>query len=127
MAKAKMFPSENRSLPPPEYGEGWYGWEYDKVLAFRWMSSQARLTLPEAVVRDFRYLVFPVFSEYTDYSQHLILTIGGRQAAELPLLFQWAYYSVDLRSASSTSGELRLSLNKVFPAKYHPGDGRELG
>jgi len=130
-------PSDKISLPPPEYLEGWYGWEYDKVFAFRWMSSQARLTLPEAVVRDFRYLVFPVFSEYTDYSQRLNVTLGGHQAAHLPLLFQWCYYSVDLqgegqesagnRPASPGSGELRLGLNKVFPAKYHPGDGRELG
>lgn len=132
-------PSQAAALPPPEYQEGWYGWEYDKVFAFRWMSSKARVTLPAPVVRDFRYLVFPVFSEYTDYSQRLTVSFNGRRVADLPLLFQWCNYTVDLRSAeqdragstpaspSPQGGELGLSLNKVFPAKYHPGDGRELG
>jgi MoaA/NifB/PqqE/SkfB family radical SAM enzyme len=140
MSKPQYPNSSKAAAPPsPEYLEGWYGWEYDKVFAFRWMSSKARATLAEAVVRDFRYLVFAVFSEYTDYSQRLTVSFNGRQVADLPLLFQWCYYTVDLRSADqdkakSTSaspppqgGELWLGLNKVFPAKYHPGDGRELG
>lgn len=129
----------SEAWPPPDYGEGWYGWEYDKVFAFRWMSSQARVLLPEAVVRDFRYLVFPVFSEYADFHQRLTATVDGRRAADLPLLFQWAIYSLDLwgatpggtpgaaSSAAGGRGEIRFGLNKIFPEKYHPGDGRELG
>jgi len=118
--------------PPPDYLEGWYAWEYDKVFVFRWMASQARVLLPEAVAREFRYFVFPAFSEFSDYSQRLRVTRDGRELANLPLLYQWCQYSLDLRGGDQDAApagplELHFHLNKVFPAKYHSGDGRELG
>jgi MoaA/NifB/PqqE/SkfB family radical SAM enzyme len=115
-----------------EYLEGWHGWETDKVFPFRWVSCRGRLGLPRSDVRRNRFLVFPVFSEFADRSQVLTVRRAGRILAELPLLYQWSNYSVDLGDrtpASSDDGrlwEVEFVVNKPFPARYHPGDGREL-
>jgi MoaA/NifB/PqqE/SkfB family radical SAM enzyme len=115
-----------------KYGDGWHGWEHDRVFPFRWMASSAAVELPAEIVGGRRYAVVPVFSEYVDASQTLRVAAGEGEPAEWPLLYQWAFYSLDLgtggRSASGRGPfRLDLSLNKIFPARYHPGDGRELG
>ncbi len=113
------------------YLDGWYGWETDKVFPFRWTSCRSGLGLPSASVRRNRFLTFPVFSEFADHSQVLTVLRDGRALAELPLLYQWSNYSVDLGDRASVPPEdgfwnIDLVVNKPFPAKYHPGDGREL-
>lgn len=115
-----------------EYGGGWHGWETDRVFPFRWMSRQAGVRLPREPLQGNRYLTLLIFSEFTDYSQTISVTAGGRELAVLPLLYQWSFYSIDLRpdageTPSSGSLEVSLTLSKVFPERYHPGDGRELG
>lgn len=119
-------------MPEVEYGDGWYGWETDKVFPFRWMSRRASVRLPRREVVRQRYLSLLIFSEFVDFSQRLTVSCEGRSLGELPLLYQWSYYSLDLEdlrrdAPSASSPELILSLNKAFPEKYHPGDGRELG
>ncbi|MBN2198612.1 MAG: radical SAM protein [Candidatus Aminicenantes bacterium] len=118
------------------YGDGWYGWEHDRVFPFRWMTSGAKIVLPADVRSLYRFAVLPVFSEYVDFSQKLRVETGNGDSAEWPLLYQWSFYSLDLRpekpsgegtEASRDPVEIDLSLNKIFPARYHPGDGRELG
>jgi MoaA/NifB/PqqE/SkfB family radical SAM enzyme len=115
-----------------EYRDGWYDWETDRVFPFRWMSRQSRIAVSGEALSQSRYLTFPVFSEFADYSQVMTVSAAGRTSVRLPLLYQWSRYSVDLRAGSSEphadgSLEVVLTLNKVFPEKYHPGDGRELG
>ena len=119
------------------YGQGWHGWEHDRVFPFRWMASGAQVVIPGEVRSRYRYAVLPVFSEYVDFTQKLRVAAGNGTPAEWPLLYQWAFYSLDLRpeeppadDGAEDSGRpvvLNLRLNKVFPARYHPGDGRELG
>jgi MoaA/NifB/PqqE/SkfB family radical SAM enzyme len=115
-----------------EYRDGWYDWETDRVFPFRWMSRQARIAVSREALSKNRYLTFVVFSEFADYSQAMTMSLGGRTLAHLPLLYQWSRYSVDLQGGSTEPRpqgplEVVLALNKVFPAKYHSGDGRELG
>ncbi len=122
--------TSTENAPFVEYPRGWYGWEHDRVFPFRWMMSRADLALPGGLRRRFRYLTVPVFSEYVDFSQKLRLETKDGRSAEWPLLYQWSFYSFDLGSADGDEDrplEISLSLNKVFPPRYHPGDGRELG
>jgi len=113
------------------YLDGWHGWETDKVFPFRWMSCRGRIGVPSSAVRRNRFLTLPVFSEFADHSQVLTVRREDRILAELPLLYQWSHYSVDLAdrdltSARGGSWELDFEVNKPFPEKYHRGDGREL-
>ncbi|OGD26387.1 MAG: hypothetical protein A2Y56_12155 [Candidatus Aminicenantes bacterium RBG_13_63_10] len=138
--KEEAVPPAGSSPVNIEYGDGWYGWENDRVFPFRWMTARAKVILPEEVGNRYRYAVVPVFSEYVDTSQKLSVETGEGSAVEWPLLYQWAFYSLDLRpddhSAAGPADDapeargpvaLNLSLNKIFPARYHSGDGRELG
>ncbi|MBM3296928.1 MAG: radical SAM protein [Candidatus Aminicenantes bacterium] len=114
------------------YGHGWHGWEHDRVFPFRWMAGSSEVILPADVRSRHRYAVVPVFSEYVDYSQKLSVSVDGGDPVVWPLLYQWSFYSLDLRPGGGRAEArgpvaLRLGLNKVFPPRYHPGDGRELG
>ncbi len=122
------------ALEKPVYGSGWYGWERDGFQAFRWMGRRSEIVLPGREVRARRYLTFPVFSDFYDSSQVLTLSYRGRGLAEWPLIHGWGYYSFDLavlQEASRQGGDdiplLELRLNKLYPCRYHAGDGRELG
>ncbi|MCJ7611655.1 MAG: radical SAM protein [Candidatus Aminicenantes bacterium] len=124
MEKSKLMDELN-------YLDGWYGWETDKVFPFRWMSCRGRLGLPAGAVQKNRFLALLVFSEFADHSQVVTVSRAGRTLAELPLLYQWSHYSVDLGERTSGSApdepvEISLTVNKPFPEKYHRGDGREL-
>ena len=111
------------------YGGGFYGPEDDLVLPFRWMSKRATLLLPAAELREHAYLSLWIFSDFANFSQRIEASFDGRPLGEFPLMFGWANYSLRLGPPEKNSGkgELVLTLNKIFPAKFHPGDGRELG
>jgi len=117
--------------PAIDYGRGWNGEERDELLTFRWMEAESSLCVSAATIAAFRYMRLPVFSEYVDNSQVLSISADGRRLAEWPLIHKWNVYSLDLGAAgagrSGSSVELRLSLNKLLPLKYHPDDPRRLG
>jgi MoaA/NifB/PqqE/SkfB family radical SAM enzyme len=115
-----------------QFGYGWHEWEYDEFFPFRWMKRKARLFLPFDVLEANEYLSFYAFSEFADFSQNLKLEVGGGNAAKIPLLHKWNFYSVSLKELVASVAEegflsLDLSLNKVFPPGYHTSDPRELG
>ena len=115
---------------PVEYREGFFSPEDDRTLPFRWMSKRAVLALPAEELRGHEYLSLWIFSDFANFSQRISLALDGRPLDEFPLMFGWASYSVRLGTPGTHGngpGELVFSLNKVYPAKYHPGDGRELG
>jgi MoaA/NifB/PqqE/SkfB family radical SAM enzyme len=101
-------------------GPGWHAEERDEAFTFRWMGLDAELTLPTAAP----YLSFYAFSEFVDASQVLTVRTGEAATAELPLLHQWAFYSV---AVPPRAGALRFTLNKRFPRAHYPRDARELG
>ena len=116
--------------PNFEYRAGFYGPEDDRNMPFRWMSRRAVLGLPATDRAGSEYLALWMFSDFANFSQRVTLTLDGRALDEFPLMFGWASYSVRLGSAEERSagpGELVFTLNKVYPPKYHPGDGRDLG
>jgi MoaA/NifB/PqqE/SkfB family radical SAM enzyme len=118
------------TAPPVEYRDGFFSPEDDRTLPFRWMAKRAVLALPAEELRGNEYASFWIFSCFANYSQRISLTLDGRPVDEFPLMSGWASYSVRLGAPETNGngpGELVLSLNKVFPAQYHPGDGRELG
>jgi len=140
---AVVVPAELRE---PLYLEGWYDWEDDQFSSFRWISEEALILIPPGLLANFKYLTLPVFSEFLNLSQVLSVSVGKNRVAEISLLNRWNYYSIPLRPDSilhqtlrgdaplqnaeenaASPFELRLRLNKLFPAKYHSGDGRRLG
>lgn len=129
-------------LSPPDietFLEGWHEWEYDELFPFRWMSKKARVFLPSKKLEDSKYISFHIYSEYANFTQRLNLSLGGESICEIPLLHKWNYYSFSLPPSSNAlkeeregekegeGNELTLSLNKVFPEKFHSEDKRELG
>lgn len=131
------------------YEAGWYEWENDEFFTFRWMSHIARVLLPSKHQKENKYISFYINSDFVDFSQKLTLSLGEKVLCEIPLLYRWNYYSFSLHNPfhSSNEGkkevedewirpdalrkkcksELILSLNKMFPDKYHKDDLRELG
>ena len=114
------------------FGEGWYDWEYHDILPFRWMSKEAKLSIPTEKLRNYKYLSFIVFSEFNDGSQYLSINLRGKAIASFALAPQWNNYSLSLPADLENFEhqgkiEFSLSLNKIFPRKYHPIDTRELG
>lgn len=144
--KIEIFiPEEENCL----YEAGWYGWEDDEFFIFQWMSQRARVFLPLKHLKKHKYISFYISSDFVDFSQKLTISLGKDILCEIPLLYRWNYYSFSLHNPfhSSNEGkkevedewirpdvprrkgknELVLSLNKVFPEKYHKDDQRELG
>ena len=128
------------SLETPVHGEGWREWEYDEFIPFRWMGREARMVVPGLAKKGGRYAALAVFSEYADFSQLLRVAAAGAVIAEIPLIYKWNYYDIELpadegpgQNSAKTSSkissplELSFSLNKLFPPKYHRNDPRELG
>ena len=115
------------------FGKGWYEEERDDFSRFRWMSESAELKLPVDPASRCRYLVLPIFSEFRNFSQILTVRREGRVLAEIPLLDHWNYYGVrfvpegDSPAPEASPVILTLSLNKLFPVKYHSEDKRHLG
>ena len=114
------------------FGEGWYNWEYQDVVPFRWMSKEAKLSISIEKLRKYKYISFIAFSEFNDGSQYLSINLMGKAIASFALLSQWNHYSLSLPAdldnfESQGKIEFSLILNKVFPRRYHPIDARELG
>ncbi len=133
-----------RDLEAPLFGQGWHAEDRDDFLPFRWLDREARALLPFDPASPAKRMVLPIFSEFHDFSQELTVSLGGRLIARLALLNRWNFYSLSLDGApevrtladgasapdsvpASGPGELVLSLNKLFPPRYHPGDRRALG
>jgi len=117
------------------YGNSWYGEERDDFTSFRWLPAKGAVLIPRETASAVKYVTLPVFSEFADFSQVLTVRLGEKILADLPLLKNWNYYDVSLggdgqgAAGDRTVGPvvLTLSLNKLFPAKFHPDDPRSLG
>jgi len=115
------------------YGEGWFGWESGEFFPFRWMGATSKAYLPPEALDEGTFIGFFAFSEFTDLSQKLTLVLDGEPIGEIQLLHHWNYYSVavgrcvETNGAEKGRGELILTVNKLFPEKYHPQDPRRLG
>ena len=118
--------------------EGLHEWDKDEFIPFRWLSLKARIFLAAQILQKNKYLCLYISSEFVDYSQELELTLGGIFLAKVPLLYKWNYYSFSLQpffeslkekesNQQTDDAELVISVNKLFPPRYHPEDKRELG
>ena len=133
-----------QTLEAPLFGQGWHAEDRDDFLPFRWAGREARVLLPIDPEAPPKRLIVPVFSEFHDFTQELTVSLGGRLLGRLALLNRWNFYSLaldgapDIRTLSAEvapavsvpaagPGELVLGFNKLFPARYHPGDSRTLG
>lgn len=103
-----------------QFGPGWHGEERDEVFTFQWMEREAELVLAPPAP----YLSFYAFSEFVGASQVLTVRAGEAEAAALPLLHQWALYSIAVPPGAAG---VRFVLNKRFPRAHYPRDRRELG
>lgn len=116
----------------PLYDFGWHEWEHDEFFPYVWMKQRARMLLPESQLQTHRFIAFYAFSEFANYKQVLKLELDGEELGTYPLIKSWNYYSFSLPSIPTGSEQHRghalvLSLNRVFPGKYHQRDPRELG
>ncbi|MBN1272405.1 MAG: radical SAM protein [Candidatus Aminicenantes bacterium] len=110
------------------YESGWQEAETNEFFPFRWMEKEAVVFLPDGILRNTRYVSFPASSEYFDFTQKLTVSLDGSPLETRELLYKWNHYCLPLPVPESKSlHELRFSLNKVFPEKFHPGDSRKLG
>ena len=115
-------------------GEGWHEEESSEFYPFNWMEQRACLFLSSEFLTQNKYLSFYAFSEYANLSQELSISFRGRKLAAFPLLHKWNFYSLALPQGESSRvkeligwHELKFSLSKIFPPRYHPHDSRELG
>jgi MoaA/NifB/PqqE/SkfB family radical SAM enzyme len=122
-------------LPEKEelvYERGFFEWEYREFFPFVWMTQKANLFLPANQLKTHKYFSFYAFSPYANFSQKLKLVLEGIEIGEIPLIKNWNFYSFVIpRSVIEenhrSAYELNLSLNKLYPLKYHKEDPRELG
>ena len=120
---------------PEEAGlflEGWYEWEHRDFFSFRWIKKRAKINLASPESRNRRYLSFFIFSEYSDFSQRMTVTLDGNLLSEIQLLPKWNFYSLPLRRNLSEAAvsqdepdvrEIDLEINKQF---FLEDDRREL-
>ena len=114
------------------YEQGFFEWEYTEFFPFAWMSQKANLYLPANQLKTHKYFSFYVFSQYANFGQKLKLVLDGVDLGEVPLIKNWNFYSFAIpetviKDDQRSAYELHLSLNKLYPLKYHPEDPRELG
>ena len=114
------------------YEQGWYEWEYDDFFPFAWMKKKANIFLHSRQLIANRYISFYAYSEFANFKQRLRVELDGRDLGEVSLIRNWNFYSFPLPEYSSDTNyrsrhELILTLDSIFPAKYHPHDPRELG
>jgi MoaA/NifB/PqqE/SkfB family radical SAM enzyme len=114
----------------PLYAKGFLGWEAGDLVPFSWIGREASVYLSGAALKSGRFATFYACTEFANLTQTLSLSLNGRRFAELPLLYKWNVYSVPLPALAAGPGdpvELTLAVNRLFPARYHPEDKRELG
>ena len=122
-------------LPEKEevvYERGFFEWEYTEFFPFAWMAQEANLFLPTNRLKDHKYFSFYAFSQYANFGQKLKLVLDGNALGEVPLIKNWNFYSFAIpesviKENHRSAYELRMSLNKLYPLKYHEEDPRELG
>lgn len=118
--------------PPVRDLEGWYDWERHSYFPYRWMSREARLTLPQSLLQRGQFGTMPVFSPFETRTQVLSVSSPGHATVNLALRAGWHLYDFALGDVGVTCGtdeptELRLTVTPMFPQDRHPGDGRDLG
>jgi hypothetical protein len=118
--------------PAVSYLDGWYHWERDNYIPFRWMRREAAVSLPPHSLREGCFVAVPVFSPFDVETQVLSISTASGEPLRVSLRAGWHLYDFSLAeigiSPGSGSGlELRLAVEPVFPQEGHPGDGRELG
>jgi MoaA/NifB/PqqE/SkfB family radical SAM enzyme len=92
------------------------------------MKREGKFNLSAQEDKKNRYISFYIFSEFSDLSQKLNVSFDNETISEHTVLPKWNIYSFPLQTQPSTSSsELTLSLNKVFPQEHHVSDARELG
>ncbi len=114
----------------PLYAKGILGWEEGDLVPFTWIGREASAYLARATLRGCRHAIFYACTEFANLTQTLSLSLNGHRLAEIPLLYKWNAYSIPLPPDPPSEGEpieLTFSVNKLFPAKYHPEDRRDLG
>lgn len=114
------------------YEQGWYEWEYNEFFPFAWMTREANLFLPANQLKTHKYFSFYAFSQYANFGQKLKLVLEGSELCEVPLIKNWNFYSFAvpesvIKEDHKSGYELHLSLDKLYPMKYHEEDPRELG
>jgi MoaA/NifB/PqqE/SkfB family radical SAM enzyme len=114
------------------FGEGWHWPEPDVLFPFRWMGKESVLSISKERLASFAYLSFNLYSHFVDGSQVVTIESGGIELASLPVLHTWNLYELPIHEAIKTAAEgssvsFRFTLNKIYPKKYYPQDGRELG
>ena len=111
----------------PEGGHGWYAWEFQDDIPFRWMRRESRVTVPDAVHQGRRFLIVPVFSDYEDLSQTLTVSAGSA-VTRLALAHRWTYYSVPLPGRPGAPLEVGFALDRLMPESCRSSaETRELG
>jgi pyruvate-formate lyase-activating enzyme len=119
-APARSLPPYLATSAPVEFGSGFYDEEVDGLGRFRWMGLSGRLVFaPDAAAR---YLELWVLSEFHDLSQELVSSAGGH-AERFSLIAGWSPLAVTVPPGAD---HLDLTINKLFPREYYPGDGRSL-
>ncbi|HHF42365.1 MAG TPA: radical SAM protein [Candidatus Aminicenantes bacterium] len=115
-------------------GEGWYEEEKGEFYPFHWLRREGSIFVSPDFWTKYKYLSFYAFSEFYNLTQKLKIYYNGQEGEPLPLLPQWNFYSLDLPDIARAENEeshdwheLKFSLSKVFPQRYHPDDKRELG
>jgi MoaA/NifB/PqqE/SkfB family radical SAM enzyme len=133
--------SSSGSRYMPDDADGWYWWEFQDEIPFRWMQFEARLRIPAVVRGGHQFCTVPVFSEFGDWSQRLTVSRAGQALTDVPLARCWSYCTFTLPARTGTpradtgggpydGGDdlvLELSLNKIVPSDEQSGDRRELG
>ncbi len=121
------------------YEDGWYAREYGEFFPFRWLSERGSINAPHSLLNKNRFLGGFMFSEYADFSQELEVSVDGARVERIALQHKWNFVSIPLRgyenhekddtrgALSEHDHEIVLKLNKLFPARYHKGDMRDLG
>lgn len=111
----------------PEDSHGWYWWEFQDEIPFRWMQREGRLRIPATVRGSRRFCTVPVFSEFGDWSQRLTISKGTDVLTDVPLARCWSYCTFAMPPAADADLELTLTVNKIVPPSEQGGDRRELG
>ncbi|MGD8537542.1 MAG: radical SAM protein [Candidatus Aminicenantes bacterium] len=114
------------------YEKGFFEWEHREFFPFTWITQNANMFLPANQLKTHKYLSFYAFSQYANFSQKLKLVLEGEELCEIPLIKNWNFYSLGISESvvkenNRSAYELHLSLNKLYPLKYHEEDPRELG
>lgn len=118
--QAREAPLFARTSAPVAFGDGFYDEERHGLDVFRWMRPSGRLEF--APHPQTRYLELWVLSEYHDLTQELHVSCGAVRE-DHPLVAGWAPLSVTVPAGADHA---QLSVNKPFPAAYHPLDSRTL-